>query len=77
MTRFSQDEEDEVVRCRRVREDMDRRFSSLDDAFARLESLAKQRKRKIATALRTKAKHKKSVIAPASPVSRKYQRTTH
>jgi hypothetical protein len=45
MGKLLQEEEDEVLRCRRVRDQMDRRFRTLDEAFARLEALAKLRSR--------------------------------
>ena len=44
MNRVLMGEEDEVARCRRVRDEMDRRLKTLDVAFARLEALAKRRK---------------------------------
>ena len=46
MSKLLSEEEDEVTRCRRVRDDMDARFGTLDKAFARLEELARLRKRR-------------------------------
>ena len=46
MNRLPPEEEDEVARCRRVRDELDRRFGTLDAAFARLERLARLRKRR-------------------------------
>lgn len=46
MNRLPPEEEDEVARCRRVRDELDKRFGTLDAAFARLERLARLRKRR-------------------------------
>ncbi len=46
MNKLSAEEEDEVARCRRVREELDRQCTTLDDAFKRLDNMAKSRKRR-------------------------------
>ena len=46
MNRLPPEEEDEVARCRRVRDELDKRFGTLDAAFARLERLARLRTRR-------------------------------
>jgi len=55
MSKLLSEEEDEVTRCRRVRDEMDARFGTLDKAFARLEELARLRKRRGVKTARARA----------------------
>jgi hypothetical protein len=55
MTKLPPEEEDEVARCRRVREEFDKRFKTLDEMFDYCACLRKQRGVRIAKA-RTRTK---------------------
>jgi hypothetical protein len=65
-------QEDEVARCRRVRDEMDRRLKTLDVAFARLEALAKLRKRRGVRSAKARAQRKAGPAASrGEPAHRK------
>lgn len=66
-------DEDEVTRCRRVREELDKRFNTLDEAFAHLEKLAELRKRRGVKSGKARAARK---TRPAANHSKAAQRKT-
>ena len=63
MSKLLSEEEDEVARCRRVRDEMDARFRTLDQAFARLEELARLRKRRCVKTAKARARGKARLSA--------------
>jgi hypothetical protein len=65
-------EEDEVTRCRRMRDELDKRFKTLDEAFAHLAHLAKLRKQRATRTAKARGKTKaKSTLGSSSPAPRK------
>ena len=55
MTKLPPEEEDEVVRCRRMREEFDKRFKTLDEMF---DYCARLRKRRGASSAKARASEK-------------------
>jgi len=67
------DDEDDLVRCRRVREELSKRFKTLDEAFAYFQALDRKAEARRARATARSAKRKarttpRAAASKAAPV---------